>query len=326
MRNGTRLFSFRPAGSRLRCFALGAASACALALIPSAAYAQAEHSIVVLVNDDPISAYDVEQRERFLAITTQEKPSPALKKKATEMLIEERLQVQEGRKQGVTAAEEDVAKIIGGMAQKNNMSAEQLGGALGGVGVNIKTLQDRVRAQIVWQRVVQRKFRHNIVIDEGDVDKALGGAGADASATGEKTLLSLRQVRFEVSSDMDQATIAKQLAALESVRGKMDSCGSMPSLTKGMDGIVVKALSNQQPGGLPQPARTLVMHAKVGQMTPPVISGSGIEAYAVCGKQVVKGDPEKRQEAQRSLMEQEFGLRAEGFLRDLRQDAFIEYR
>lgn len=294
------------------------------AIAPEAARAQTEHAIVVLVNDDPISAYDIEQRERFLALTTQEKPSPALKKKATEMLIEERLQLQEGRKQGITAAEDDVSKVIGSMAQKNNMSADQLGSALGQMGVNVKTLQDRVRAQIAWQRVVQRKFRHNIVVGESEVDKAL--AGIDANSTGEKTLLNLRQVRFEVSSDMDQAAIARQIAALEAIRGKLASCGNVPTLTKDIEGLAVKALSNQQPSGLPQPARTLVMHAKIGQMTPPVISGAGIEAYAVCGKQVVKGDPEKRQEAQRSLIEQEFGLRAEGFLRDLRQDAFIEYR
>ncbi len=310
--------------SRIKACALALFVAASLLLIPQIAHAQAENAIAVLVNDDPISGYDIEQRERFLAITTQEKPSPALKKKATEMLIEERLQLQEGRKKGITANEEDVTKVLASMGQKNNMSADQLAGALGQMGVNIKTLQDRVRATIVWQRVVQRKFRHDIIIGESDVDKAL--AGSDAGGMAEKTLLSLRQVRFEVSSSMDQGTIAKQIAAIESVRAKLDSCGDVPNLTKGIDGIAVKALSNQQPSGLPQPARTLVMHAKVGQMTPPVISGSGIEAYAVCGKQVVKGDPEKRQETQRSLIEQEFGLRAEGLLRDLRQDAFIEHR
>src|SRR5262249_5667502 len=52
-----------------------------------------EVSIVVLVNDDPISDYDIAQRERFLAITTQEQPSPELKKKATDQLIDERLQM-----------------------------------------------------------------------------------------------------------------------------------------------------------------------------------------------------------------------------------------
>jgi peptidyl-prolyl cis-trans isomerase SurA len=53
-----------------------------------------EVSIVVLVNDEPISGYDIEQRERFLAITTKREPSPALKKEATDLLIEEKLQMQ----------------------------------------------------------------------------------------------------------------------------------------------------------------------------------------------------------------------------------------
>jgi peptidyl-prolyl cis-trans isomerase SurA len=88
----------------------------------------------------------------------------------------------------------------------------------------------------------------------------------------------------------------------------------------------VKALQDQVPASLSQPARTLVMKAKVGEMTPPTLSGSVIEAYAVCGKHVVKGDPEKRQETERNLLEQELGIRAEGLLRDMRQDAFIEYR
>ena len=66
----------------------------------------------MLVNDDPITVYDVEQRQRFLAVTTQEQPSPALKKKATDMLIEERLQIQQARKLGITPDEQDVTKVL----------------------------------------------------------------------------------------------------------------------------------------------------------------------------------------------------------------------
>ena len=84
--------------TRCTCIAAIAVLAVLVSLfgIASPAWAQAEQSIVVLVNDDPITVYDVEQRQRFLAVTTQEQPSPALKKKATDMLIEERLQIQQG--------------------------------------------------------------------------------------------------------------------------------------------------------------------------------------------------------------------------------------
>jgi peptidyl-prolyl cis-trans isomerase SurA len=313
--------------TRCTCIALIAVLAVLVSLSVTAApaWAQAEQSIVVLVNDDPITVYDVEQRQRFLAVTTQEQPSPALKKKATEMLIEERLQIQQARKLGITASEEDVNKVLGGMAKNNNMSPEQLGSALGQMGVNIKTLRDRIRAQVVWQDVVRKKFRRDVSIAESEVDKALGGA-ADAEAPKEETAFQLRQVKYEIPTDADQASIAKQLAAVESVRARVQSCSNLSSLTKDMKGFKIKTLQDQMPGSLGQPMRTLVMNAKIGQMTPPTLSGSAIEAYAVCGKHAIKGNPEKRQQTEMKLLEEELGIRAEGLLRDMRQDAFIEYR
>src|SRR6476659_4341380 len=224
--------------TRCTCIAVGALLTVLAGLVglPCAAQAQAEQSIVVLVNDDPITIYDVEQRQRFLAVTTQEQPSPALKKKATDMLIAERLQVQQGRKLGITPDEDEVNKVLGGMAQNNKMSPEQLGAALGQMGVNIKTLRDRIKAQVVWQDVVRKKFRRDVSIAQSEVDKALGAA-ADAEAPKEETTFQLRQVKFEIPTDADQSSIAKQLAAVESVRAKVQSCSNLSSLTKDMKGF-----------------------------------------------------------------------------------------
>lgn len=313
--------------TRCTCIAAVAVLAVLVSLFGNAApaWAQAEQSIVVLVNDDPITVYDVEQRQRFLAVTTQEQPSPALKKKATDMLIEERLQIQQAKKLGITPSEEDVTKVLAGMAKNNNMNPEQLGAALGQMGVNIKTLRDRIRAQVVWQDLIRKKFRRDVSIAETDVDKALG-SGADAEAPKEETTFQLRQVKYEIPTDANQASIAKQLAAVESVRAKVQSCSNLSSFTKDMKGFKIKTLQDQLPGSLGQPMRTLVMNAKIGQMTPPTLSGSAIEAYAVCGKHATKGDPEKRQQTETKLLEEELGIRAEGLLRDMRQGAFIEYR
>ena len=92
-----------------RCAALIAALLLALFLVGGANRGTAQEvSIKVLVNDDPISDYDIDQRTRFLAITEQSQPSPELKQKAIDMLIEERLQMQEGRRQGITPDDDEV--------------------------------------------------------------------------------------------------------------------------------------------------------------------------------------------------------------------------
>jgi peptidyl-prolyl cis-trans isomerase SurA len=282
-----------------------------------------ELSIKVLVNDDPISDYDVDQRERFLAITTQEQPSPALKKKATDLLIDERLQMQQARKLGVSADEDDLTRVLEDMAKKNNLSVDGLTTALGRAGVNIKTLKDRIRAQIVWADVVRRKFRREVQIGDADIDKALSDAGEEGGGAPEETALQLRQVKFELPADADQKTIAARLATAEGVRSRFASCAE---LAKGVEGASVKTLQDQQPASLAQPARLLVMNAKMGQMTPPTISASGVELYAVCGKRSFRGDTKVREDASRKIMNTEMGFRAERLLRDLRQDAFIEYR
>ena len=283
-----------------------------------------EVAIKILVNDDPISDYDINQRERFLAITTQQQPNPELKKKATDLLIDERLQIQEGKKLGFTPDEDDVTKIVGDMAAKNNLSVDGLSTALGRAGVNIKTLKDRIRAQLVWQDVVRRKFRHEVQIGDVEVDRALSDSGEEGGES--QTKMQLRQVKFSLPRNADQRTIAARLAAAEALRARFSNCANVTDLAKSADGATIKTLQDQQTAALTQPARLLVMNAKVGQMTPPTLSPSGVELYAVCGKVSVKGDTKLREQTERKLLNSEMMIRAERLLRDLRQDAFIEYR
>jgi len=293
-----------------------------VAIGASIALAQ-ELSIKVLVNDDPISDYDIDQRQTFLAITTQDKPGPALKKKATDMIIDERLQVQQGRKLGFTADSDEVNKVLGDMATKNNLDIDGLSTALGRAGVNIKTLRDRISAQIVWQQVVRRKFGRTVQIGEADVDQALSDSG-EKTGGASKTTMQLRQVKFSLPSNADQRSIAAKIAAAEALRAKFRKCADVATLVKSTAGAKFKAL--QEAATLPQPARLLVMNANVGQMTPPTLSPSGIELYAVCGKSSANGDTKVRETTQRKLLNQEMMIRAKRLLRDLRADAFIEYR
>ena len=325
MRPGRIGVGWRSEPTHLRQFPAALIVALCLIAVTGTTLAQTEQRIVVLVNDNPISAYDIEQRERFLAVTTREKPSPALKKKATDMLIDERLKMQQGKKLGITADPSDVTTVLESMGKKNNMAIEGLTSALAQMGVNIKTLRDQVKTQIVWRSVVQRKFRQDVLIGDAEIDEALGSeANEEGGSAPKPAMLQLRQVKFALASGSDNV-VARRLAEAEALRGRFNSCANVIELTKGISGASVGSLQDQSISALAQPARTLVMHAKVGQMTPPVISASAVELYAVCGKRAAQDDP-KRKAAKNQLMQQELALRSERLLRDLRQDAFIEYR
>ncbi len=290
--------------------------------MPSTAAAQ-EQSIVVLVNDDPISAYDIEQRERFLAVTTQEQPSAALKKKATDMLIEERLQIQYGRKESIIPDEEEVERSSAAWRKKNNMSAAELARGSRSDGRQREDAagwhsRSRSSGSAWCSASSATTFNRRRRCRQG------ASASASSGTTGEDDApASANEVRS--AGAPIRRPSPGSLPGSRRCAPRYRSCANVPSLTKGVQGLIVKSWDQLQ-DRLTQPARLLVMNAKVGEMTPPTLAGSVIEAYAVCARHVVRGDPEKREAAERTLMEQELGIRAEGLLRDMRQDAFIEYR
>ena len=284
-----------------------------------------EVSIKVLVNDDPISDYDIDQRERFLAITTQQQPSPALKKKATDMLIDERLQIQEGKKLGCTADEDDVNRILRDMASKNNLDVDGLTTALGRAGVNIKTLKDRIRAQLVWQDVMRRKFRREVQIADVDIDQAVAESGGEGGDEAENAL-QLRQVKFAIPAGADQRTIAAQLAAAEALRARF-RMANVAELAKGVSGASVKTLAGPA-GGLPAPS-PLGSWSECQSRADDAAHDLSVRRRALrrLRQAFVQGRrPSSREQTQRKLMAKEMMMRAERLLRDLRQDAFIEYR
>lgn len=292
-----------------------------LLLAPYSGHAQ-DVAIKILVNDDPISDYDISQRERFLVLTAKEQPGPELQKKATEMLITERLQLQEGRKLGITSSDADVDRVLDDMAAKNNLDANGLSTALGRAGVNIQTLKNRIGAQMVWQRVVQQKFRREVQVSDAQIDEALSQTGGSGSSGG------IKQVRLPLPNGADQKAVAAKVAEAENLRNRFRGCGTVQSLAKGVDGATVRALSVQDATTLGSPARILVRNAKIGQMTPPTVTRAGIELYAVCGGQATEaaGDLDVRDQAERKIMNEELVGKADEYMKEVRDKAFIEYR
>jgi peptidyl-prolyl cis-trans isomerase SurA len=292
-----------------------------LALAARGAEAQ-EVNIKLLVNDDPISDYDIAQRARFLQITAKEQPGPELNKKTTDMLITEHLQLQEGRRLGITPSDAEVTRVLDGMASQNNLDAAGLETALGRAGVNIRTLKNRIGAQMVWQRVVQQKFRREVSVNDAQIDEALAQSGAGASSGG------IKQIRLPLANGANQKAVAAKVAEAENLRAQFRGCGSVQTLAKGVQGATIRNLKVQDATTLGSPARILVRNAKVGQMTPPTVSRAGVELYAVCGSQAAAatGDLDIRDQTERQIMNEELKEKAEQYLEELRQKAFIEYR
>lgn len=344
-------------------------------------------SIVVLVNDDPITAYEIEQRtrlmamqanvgeraqenfkrlvqqestnqrlrqilqetiqanqgksrEQILAIFEERKKEyaadlqrraldsakaavlPAYRKDALEELIEERLKFQEAKRVNVSIDDAQVDEIIKNIAGRNKMTIDQFAKHIKGLGADIESMRARFRATIAWNAVVRRRFSAQVAVSQREIDRMVSSTAADKE---DEVELRLHRITLPVSGKIDQKVMARRLDEAERLWRGFKGCSTTAALAKAED-AKFEDLGASKPSSIPEPTRSLLLAAKDGEMVPPNMSSRGIELYAVCGRSVTKADDKVREQVAQELQQKEFEVLAKRHLRDLRQDAHIEYR
>lgn len=283
--------------------------------------AMAQASLAAVVNDEPISVYDVNQRVKFYQATGVKDGKAALKKRALKEVVDEALMKQEAKRMSIKVADREILASINAQLKRNKRDFKWFKNYLKSRGVSIKTLQSRLRAQIAWRRVVQRTFRNQVQIGEADIDAAASKLKIpDAS---KEQVFSLRRIELKFSKGAGEAIVSRRLADAAKIRETFRNCGRLNSILKPFAQVKVETLDKATPKSLKEPLRSLVANAKAGDIIPPDITDRAVVLVAVCSRGAAS---EKRQIVQRQLLNQEFSMLSDRHLRDLKQDALIEYR
>ena len=106
---------------------------------------------------------------------------PKFRKEAQEELIEERLKLQEAKRVGIEISDEEVKRVMKGIAERNKMTEEQFTQQIkGNSGVDVATMRERMKAQFAWREVVRRRGQMLISINERDVERMLSSSANEA--------------------------------------------------------------------------------------------------------------------------------------------------
>ena len=344
------------------------------------------HGIVVIVNDDAITAYDIDQRARFAALATnigdqakaefkrlvdsesthaavdklkeevvRDNPGrtqeeliaifkerqgqlgmalqkqavenarvsvmPKLRRDAKEELIDERLKLQEAKKLGVEVTDAEVKTLLKDIADRNKMTYDEFAAHLKQQGVDIATMGEKFRATKAWRDMIGRRYAAQAIVSQRDVDQFLASAAAE---TGVDALeLQLHKISLGLSGRADQAAWTRRYAEAEGLRRRFAGCKTMGDLAKAVSDSRFDDMKFVKPMSLGEPIRSLLLNAKDDEALPPVTTEAGVDLYAVCGRRTVGGDTEK---AKALLQGKELAILAERHLRNLRQEANIEYK
>ncbi|MBV8934437.1 MAG: SurA N-terminal domain-containing protein, partial [Alphaproteobacteria bacterium] len=119
-----------------------------------------ETRIAAVVNDEVISVGDLRSRLRMVMLSSNLTDSPETRERVTAQvlrtIVDEKLQMQEAKRQNITASDEEVNKAFAQIEKQNNMQPGQLDQVLKSHGIDRGALIDQLTASIVWTKLVRR--------------------------------------------------------------------------------------------------------------------------------------------------------------------------
>jgi peptidyl-prolyl cis-trans isomerase SurA len=291
-------------------------------MLAAAPVGVAAQQVVVMVNGDPITALDIEQRIKFLQLTAPGKTHA--RQEVIEELINERLKISEGKKFKITPSDADVDSTFAGMASRMQASPEQLTQKLSSAGASAGTLKNRIRAELAWSALVRGRYQSSLQIGEKDITSALETRKKDDKDSNYE--YTLRPILFVVAKGSPPAAFEARRKEAEALKARFQSCEEGINLARGLRDVAVRAPVFKTSGDLPPPLRTVLDGIQIGRLTNPEQTAQGIEVFALCGKKQSLADSPGRREVRDEIFAQKFQAQAAQYLKQIRASAMIEYR
>ncbi len=279
-------------------------------------------AIQVVVNETPITSFDIGQRARLITLT-ERRPAAAARKAAERELIEDQIKLAEAKRLDIEVSQSEIDNAYARVAQNVKLKTSQLTQVLRQGGVNPQTLKDRLKVQLTWNQVLQRRFSSRVEIDQSDLIRALQDVAEEDK---NKSLeFDLKRIVVVVPKSSSKGFKSGRLRESKQIRGAFDGCDSAGNVLKDYKEVVVQTIGRRLETELPPELREEIKSTPPGKLTAPETTAVGYEMIAICGKREIASDIAKRTELESELRAKEGQSRARRYLMDLRRRATIIY-
>lgn len=277
-------------------------------------------SVAAMVNGEPITNFDIDQRIKLTQLTTRKAIS---RQEALDELINDKLKIKEGKRYGLDMSSSDIDGAYGNMASRMRLNPEQLNKTLEGHGIRPETLKSRIKADMTWGNLVRGRFQSSFLVPEKDL------AGIDTSGSkseGESFEYLVRPIVLIVPRGSAPAAIEARRKEAELLRNRIQSCEEAQELFRSMRDAAIRDQLTKTSADLPPNLRELLDKMPIGKLTPPEVTKQGVEMVALCSRKPTKADTPAKREAREKIYNQKYEAKSKSYLEEVRKGAMIEMR
>ena len=129
--------------------------------------------IVVTVNGEMVSNKDLQERANLFALTTgmniSDKNKKMVSDKVVQNVIDEKIKLQEAEKQGVSVSDKEIKEAYRNFEKSNGVPAGKFADILKEYKVSKDVFMTQIKANLIWNKLVARKYGQNIDVSEREV-------------------------------------------------------------------------------------------------------------------------------------------------------------
>jgi peptidyl-prolyl cis-trans isomerase SurA len=280
-------------------------------------------TVAVMVNGEPITAYDIEQRTKLNTLSHK----AATRQQVIDELIDEKVKVKEGKKFGVDPSGSDIDATFAQMSSRMRTTPELLAKSLEAQGIRAETLKARIKADMVWSSLVRGRFKESLQVGEKDVAAAVEVSADDKDKPQTESFeYQMRPIVLIVPRGAAPAATETRRKEAEALLTRVQTCDEANSLFKSMQNAAIRDTVTKTSADIPAVLREVLDKTPIGHLTAPEVTKQGVEMVALCGRKPTTVDTPKKREMREKMFAEKFEKKSKAYLEEVRKAAMIEYR
>jgi peptidyl-prolyl cis-trans isomerase SurA len=280
-----------------------------------------------MVNGEPITNYDIDQRGKLDFLSSHKKPS---RKEVIDELIDQKVKIREAKQFGVDPTGSDVDASFAQMSARMRMTPDQLSKTLEKQGIRPETLKERIKSEMVWTSLVRGRYKESLQVGEKDVAAAAAvevkGDEKDAKLDTENYEYKMQPIVLIVPRGSPAATMEARQKEAEALRGRIQTCDEANAFFKSMPNAAIRETVTRTSADLPPALREVLDKTPIGHLTAPEVTKQGVEMVALCDRKQTTVDTPKKKEIRDKMYNAKFEAKSKAYLEQIRKAAMIEYR
>jgi peptidyl-prolyl cis-trans isomerase SurA len=300
---------------------------CAAALVATGCGSplSAQTIVVVMVNGEPITNYDIEQRSKLIVLTTHKPPT---RQQVVDELIDEKVKQKEAKKFGVDPTSSDIDEAYKAMSTRMRITPDQLSKSLESQGIRPDTLKERIKTDMVWTSLVRGRFKESLQVGEKEVAAAVPASSGDDKDKQESESFEykMQPIVLIIPRGATPAAIELRRKEAETLRARVQTCDEANAYFKSMQNAAIREIVTKTSADIPASIREGLDKTPIGHLTAPEETKQGIEMVALCGRKPTTIDTPQKKEIRDKMFAEKYQAKSNAYLQEVRKAAMIEYR